>query len=101
MPKTVTWEAWCLHFGTAGYHFGTSGVPWETVGAAGVDILRTLEQFRNPIFESCFGTGGSFLFCLFRPFFRALFVPLVVSKSGCLEFVKQGFRMESIAEIHF
>ena len=31
-PKPITWQAWCLHFGTLGDHFGTlghRGGPWE------------------------------------------------------------------------
>ena len=27
VPKTVIWEAWCLHFGTLGSYFGILGHP--------------------------------------------------------------------------
>ena len=35
VSKTVSGEAWCLHFRILGNHFGTLGAHWVTLGAAG------------------------------------------------------------------
>ena len=55
MPKTVIWEAWCLHFGTLAPFWYLGHAHWETVGAArktwgsGVNILSILKRFGDLI----------------------------------------------------
>ena len=63
-PKPITWQAWCLNFGTLGDHFGTlghRGGPWEQQeGHVGVwnRVFIDFGTILGPHFEKKLGTKG-------------------------------------------
>ena len=89
-PKPITWQAWCLHFGTLGDHFGTlghRGRPWEQQeGRVGVwnRIFIDFRRFWDPILRFVWHHGLKK--CLFFVLVsRSLFVSIFECKSGPLE----------------
>ena len=59
MPRTVIWDAWCLHVGTLGGYCGILGPPWATLeqqeGHMGIQgrIFVDLGMISGTSFESC------------------------------------------------
>ena len=58
----------------------------------GDDLGTPLGTFRHRVLKLCF---------YFGLVFKSLFVPIVVSESGCPALLKQGFRIQCSAKINF
>ena len=96
------WGAYCLHFGTLGYHFSTSAEPWVIIFASrdhpgesweqqdGHEVIRNRISgwFWDPISRVCLAPRLEIQF-LFRACFLAVF--LLISES---QFRRLGLLMQ-------
>ena len=107
LPKTVIWEAWCLHFGTLGTIFaprGHLGGPWEKQeGHEGIrnQVFIDLESISGPYFDSLLGIEAWNFDFVSGVFPGHFFATIFGAKFGRRGLLKPGFRTEGIAKNNF